>query len=47
LEAQKLVAAYALIVDAKDEAAVTFYKHYGFTPCKDNALNLYLPLGGR
>lgn len=45
LEAQKLVAAYALIVDAKDEAAVTFYKHYGFTPCKDNPLNMYLPLG--
>jgi GNAT superfamily N-acetyltransferase len=45
LEAQKIVAAYALIVDAKDDAAAAFYKHYGFTPCSDNALSLYLPLG--
>ena len=45
LEAQKIVAAYALIVDAKDQAAAAFYKHYGFTPCRDNALSLYLPLG--
>jgi GNAT superfamily N-acetyltransferase len=45
LEAQKLVAAYALLVDAKDEDAATFYKHYGFTPCNDHALSLYLPLG--
>ncbi len=45
LEAKKIVAAYALIVDAKDETAATFYAHYGFTPCRDNALSLYLPLG--
>jgi GNAT superfamily N-acetyltransferase len=45
LEAQKIVAAYALIVDAKDDAAAAFYKHYGFTPCQDNAMSLYLPLG--
>lgn len=45
LEAQKIVASYALVVDAKDEAAAAFYAHYGFTPCRDNALSLYLPLG--
>jgi GNAT superfamily N-acetyltransferase len=45
LEAQKMVAAYALIVDAKDDAAARFYKHYGFTACADNGLSLYLPLG--
>jgi GNAT superfamily N-acetyltransferase len=45
LEAQKLVAAYALLVDAKDDDAAAFYKHYGFTPCSDHALSLYLPLG--
>lgn len=45
LDAQKIVAAYALIVDAKDESTAKFYKHYGFTPCMDNDLSLYLPLG--
>lgn len=45
LEAQKIVAAYALIVDAKDDVSAAFYTHYGFTACKDNALSLYLPLG--
>ncbi len=44
LEAQKIVAAYALIVDAKDAAAAAFYRHYGFTLCKDNGQSLYLPL---
>ncbi len=45
LEAKKQVAAYALIVDAKDAKAKAFYEHYGFTACRDNALTLYLPLG--
>lgn len=44
LEAQKIVAAYALIVDAKDATAAAFYRHYGFTLCKDNGQSLYLPL---
>ncbi len=45
LEARKHVAAYALVVDAKGEKAKAFYEHYGFTPCHDNPMTLYLPLG--
>lgn len=45
LEARKKVAAYALVVDAKDEKAKAFCEHYGFTACRDNPLTLYLPLG--
>jgi GNAT superfamily N-acetyltransferase len=45
LEAKKHVAAYALVVDAKGEDAKSFYEHYGFTPCRDNPMTLYLSLG--
>lgn len=45
LEAKKHVAAYALVVDAKGEDAKAFYEHYGFTPCRDNPMTLYLSLG--
>lgn len=45
LEARKYVAAYALVVDAKGETAKAFYEHYGFTPCRDNPMTLYLSLG--
>ncbi len=45
LEARKQVAAYALVVDAKGEKAKAFYEHYGFTPCRDNPMTLYLALG--
>ena len=45
LEARKLVAAYALVVDAKAPAAKEFYEHYGFTACHDHPMTLYLPLG--
>ena len=45
LEARKQVAAYALVVDAKGAAAKVFYEHYGFTPCHDDPMTLYLPLG--
>jgi GNAT superfamily N-acetyltransferase len=45
LEARKHVAAYALVVDAKGEKAKAFYEHYGFTPCRDNPMTLYLPFG--
>ncbi len=47
LEAAKHVAAFALIVDAKDETAKRFYEHYGFTPCAHSPMCLYLPLGRR
>ncbi len=45
LEAKKHVAAYALVVNAKGEDAKSFYEHYGFTPCRDNPMTLYLSLG--
>ena len=45
LQACKQVAAFALIVDAKSPEAKAFYEHYGFTPCVDASMTLYLPLG--
>jgi GNAT superfamily N-acetyltransferase len=45
LEARKHVAAYALVVDAKGESAKSFYAHYGFTPCRNSPMTLYLSLG--
>jgi GNAT superfamily N-acetyltransferase len=45
LQAKKHIAAYALLVNAKDDKAKTFYEHYGFTACRDSPLTLYLPLG--
>ena len=45
LQARNQVAAYALIVDAKNSEAKAFYEHYGFRPCVDAAMTLYLPLG--
>ena len=41
------VAAYALIVDAKNDAAKAFHRHYGFRPCVDSPMTLYLPLGSQ
>lgn len=45
LQARQQVAAFALLVDAKNEKAQAFYAHYGFTPCQDSPMTLYLPLG--
>jgi len=45
LQARVQVAAYALIVDAKDANAREFYEHYGFTSFPSRPLTLYLPLG--
>ena len=45
LHARSLVGAYALLVDAKDEKSKLFYERYGFTPCVDAKMTLYLPLG--
>ena len=47
LQARKLVAAYALIADAKNDPAKAFYVHYGFKPCTDSPMTLYPPLGTR
>lgn len=38
------IAAYALIVDAKDESAAAFYRHHGFIALPDSPLTLFLPL---
>jgi ribosomal protein S18 acetylase RimI-like enzyme len=38
------IAAYALVVDAKDEQAAALYRHHGFLAFNDNQLALLLPL---
>ncbi|HEX3952631.1 MAG TPA: GNAT family N-acetyltransferase [Stellaceae bacterium] len=35
---------FAMLVDAKNEAAVAFYRHFGFVPFADNPRILFLPL---
>ena len=40
------IPATALIVDAKDEQAVAFYRHHGFMALADSPLTLFLPLAG-
>ncbi len=45
LHAREVVAAYALLVDAKDDRAKGFYEHFGFIACIDQPMTLYLPLG--
>jgi hypothetical protein len=45
LKAKQQVAAYALIVDAKDEEAKTFYLHHGFRALLHAEVTLDLPLG--
>ncbi|MBI3899709.1 MAG: GNAT family N-acetyltransferase [Gammaproteobacteria bacterium] len=38
------IAAYALLVDAKDEEAMAFYKHHGFIVLDAEHRSLFLPL---
>lgn len=45
LKAKQQVAAYALLVDAKGDAAKAFYVNFGFKSLLDAPLTLYLPLG--
>jgi predicted GNAT family N-acyltransferase len=40
LEAREEIACFALIVDAKDHRAQTFYEHYGFVSCTDGPRTL-------
>jgi ribosomal protein S18 acetylase RimI-like enzyme len=42
--ARSEIAAYALMVDAKDESAAAFYLHHGFISLPDSARTLFLPL---
>lgn len=37
------IAAFALVVDAKDEQAVRFYRHHGFVLLPDASMTLFLP----
>lgn len=38
------IAAFALVVDAKDESAGTFYRHHGLIELPNSPLTLFLPL---
>jgi ribosomal protein S18 acetylase RimI-like enzyme len=38
------IAAFALIVDAKNDLAAAFYRHHGFIALPDSCLTLFLPL---
>ena len=38
------IAAYAMIVDAKDASAKDFYQHHGFIALPDTPMTLFLPL---
>lgn len=38
------VAAYAIVVDAKDPSAAAFYEHFGFTKLARRSKTLFLPL---
>lgn len=42
--AKSEIPAVALTVDAKDEAAAAFYRHFGFLPLVHDPLALFLPL---
>ncbi len=38
------IAAFALVVDAKDEIAAAFYRHHGMMALSDSPRTLFLPL---
>ncbi len=38
------IAAMAVVVDAKDQAAVAFYRHYGFIPLQTQPTRLFVPM---
>lgn len=43
-QASRDVASVAVVVDAKDDSAVAFYRHYGFLPFRDQPHRLFLPM---
>ena len=45
LEAAQQIAAMAVIVDAKNERAESFYRHFDFQPFQQTPLRLFLPMG--
>jgi predicted GNAT family N-acyltransferase len=38
------IAAYAMLVDAKDDKAASFYQHHGFIQLPESPRSLFLPL---
>jgi ribosomal protein S18 acetylase RimI-like enzyme len=42
-QASKVLAVAGIIVDAKDDAAIAFYEHFGFTQLQGQANILLLP----
>ena len=44
LEAAQQIAAMAVIVDAKNERAESFYRHFDFQPFQQTPLRLFLPM---
>ena len=42
--ARSEIAAYALMVDAKDQNAAAFYQHHGFIPLPESPRTLFMPL---
>jgi GNAT superfamily N-acetyltransferase len=38
------IAAMAVVVDAKDDAAAAFYRHFSFLPLQRDARRMYLPM---
>jgi len=45
MQVRRQIAAYALLVDAKDLVASAFYEHMGFKTLSDTKSTLYLALG--
>ena len=45
LDTSKQLASAAVVVDAKDDAAITFYKKYGFLDLPKIERRLFLPMG--
>lgn len=43
-KAKVSIGAFALLVDAKSGSAKSFYEHYGFIPCADLPMTLYMPI---
>ncbi len=44
LEASREIASVAVVVDAKDDTAVSFYRRYGFISFADQPRRLFLPM---
>jgi GNAT superfamily N-acetyltransferase len=44
MEAAASIAAMAVLVDAKDDAAEAFYRHFGFLPLQQQPGRLFLPM---